>query len=186
VTQIIAPSLQILWISIQHAPQPTWVQPIFDTNLLYTTRGSYIVPTLIHGAALSSCWILGALAAKAYERKAISPIPILPLPSQSEQQLQKQKQFSKFPPSKIKWDYSNVIAAIIKSGAFAVGLLLFASQLDILLEFKRYVQIGESEDIDFRLYLAIVEVINDVVFEAITITTWRLMLAYQTERMALD
>jgi hypothetical protein len=172
VAQVIAPSLQVVWISIRHAPQPSWLQPIFDTSVLYTNRGVLLAPTLIHGAALASCWITGALAAKAYERASISPVPIT---SQSRQP-------STF--SDVKWDYSNVILSIFKSGAFAIGLLIFATQTDLFLEYKRFVQVGESDDIDFRLLVAAVEVINDVVFEAVTIATWRLFLAYQTERMS--
>ena len=174
VAQVIAPSLQIAWISVQHAPQPSWLQPIFDTSILYTNRGALLAPALIHGAALASCWITGALAAKAYERKSISPVPT------------KSQSTSSSSSSNVDWDYSNVLLAIFKSGAFAVGLLIFATQIDLFLEFKRYVQVGESEDIDFRLLVALVEVINDVVFEAVTIATWRIFLAFQTERMSRD
>ena len=172
VAQVIAPSLQIAWISSQHAPQPSWLQPIFDSSLLYSNRGVLLAPALIHGAALASCWITGALAAKAYERKSISPVPI--------------KSLSSSTLNKVEWDYSNVLLAIFKSGAFAVGLLIFATQIDLFLEYKRYVQVGESDDIDFRLLVALVEIINDCVFEAVTISTWRLFLAYQTERMSRD
>ena len=59
-----------------------------------------------------------------------------------------------------------------------------STQVDLFLEYGRWVQVGESEEIDFRLLVAIVELINDVVFEASTISVWRLFLAYQTERMA--
>ena len=172
IAQVIAPSLQIAWISVQHAPQPSWLQPIFDTSVLYSNRGVLLAPALIHGAALASCWITGALAAKSYERKAISPVPIKSQPVLSS--------------SDVKWDYSNVILSIFKSGAFAIGLLVLATQFDLFLEYKRYVQVGESDDIDFRLLVALVEVINDVVFEAVAIATWRLFLAYQTERMSSD
>jgi hypothetical protein len=170
VAQVIAPSLQIAWISLQHAPQPTWLRPIFDTSVLYSNRGSLLAPTLIHGAALASCWITGALAAKAYERTSISPVP-------------RKAQGNSPTPSQVEWDYSNVLTTIVKSGAFAIGLLILATQIDLLFEYKRYVQVGESDEIDFRLLVAIVEVINDSVFEAITITFWRLFLAYQTERV---
>jgi hypothetical protein len=174
VAQVIAPSLQIAWISVQHAPQPSWLQPIFDTSVLYTNRGALLAPALIHGAALASCWITGALAAKAYERKSISPVSI------------KSQSTSSSSSPNLQWDYSIVLVAIFQSGAFAIGLLIFATQIDLFLEYKRYVQVGESDDIDFRLLVALVEVINDVVFEAVTITSWRLFLAYQTERMGRD
>jgi hypothetical protein len=172
VAQVIGPSLQIAWISIQHAPRPSWLMPFFDTAVLYTKQGSYVAPALVHGAALASCWITGALASRAYERESISPVP-----------MQRQDTLVDEQP-KLEWDYSNVVLAIIKSGAFASGLLILATQIDLLLEFGRFVQLGESEDIDFRLIVASVEVINDIVFEALTLTAWRLFLAYQSEIMA--
>jgi hypothetical protein len=173
VAQVIGPSLQIAWISMQHAPQPSWLRPFFDIAVLYSKQGSFVAPALVHGAALASCWITGALAAKAYERNCISPIL-----------KQRQDLFKEQP--RTDWDYSNVFYAIVKSGAFASGLLLLTTQIDILLEFGRYVQFGESDEVDFRLLLASVEVLNDIVFEAVTITAWRLFLAYQTERMAKE
>jgi hypothetical protein len=73
-----------------------------------------------------------------------------------------------------------VISTILKAGAFASGTLILGTQLDLLLEFGRYVQPGESEEIDLRLLSATVEVLNDIIFEASTITTMRLSLAFVT------
>ena len=57
--------------------------------------------------------------------------------------------------------------------------------MDLVWEFHgRWIQLGESEETDFRLLVAAVELINDVVFEAVTLVTWRLLLAYQTERLS--
>jgi hypothetical protein len=165
IAQVIGPSLQIAWLSLQQGPLPTWLRPIFDTDVLYTNQGSLVAPALIHGAALASCWIAGALAAKAYERKSISPV---------------------FETSNKEWDYSNVVLSILKGGAFATGLLILATQIDLLLEFGRYVQFGESDEVDFRILVASVEVTNDIIFEAVTVFTWRVLLAYQTERIAQE
>jgi hypothetical protein len=170
VAQVIGPSVQIAWLSLQHAPQPTWLKPIFDTDLLYTERGSMVAPALIHGAALATCWVVGALAAKAYERRSISPL------------LRKSRVSNEAGDS--SWDYTLVRAAILRGGAFATGLLILATQIDLLFEFGRWVQLGESEDTDFRLLVAIVELVNDVFFEAVTIASWRLYLANQAERSA--
>jgi hypothetical protein len=167
VAQVIGPSVQVAWLSLQHAPQPTWLKPIFNTDLLYTARGSMVAPALIHGAALATCWVVGALAAKAYERQSISPVP-----RKSQE------------AGDSSWDYTLVWAAILRGGAFATGLLILATQIDLLLEFGRWVQLGESEETDFRLLVAIVELVNDVFFEAVTITSWRLYLANQAERSA--
>jgi hypothetical protein len=51
----------------------------------------------------------------------------------------------------------------------------------LLLEYNgRFVQPGESPEIDLRLLTATVEVINDVFFEAVCLVSWRLFLARQT------
>jgi hypothetical protein len=152
--QIVAPSLQVFWISLVHAPRPTWLFSIFQSQL-WAAKGSLLAPTLIHGAGLACCWIAGALAAEAYQRKAIDPTVE---------------------------GYGTVIFTIVKAGAFASGLLIVGTQLDLLLEFGRWVQPGESPEIDLRLLTAIVELLNDIVFEASTIATMRLSLAFITEQ----
>lgn len=154
VAQIIAPSLQIAWLSLNHAPSPSWLQPIFATSTLYSSRGSLIAPTLIHGAALASCWIVGALAARAYQQDAIA--------ADADGKL------------------GTVLARVVQAGAFATGILILATQTDLFLEYGRWVQVGETEEIDFRLLVALVELSNDVFFEATTMVTWRLYLAWQS------
>jgi hypothetical protein len=153
--QIVAPALQVFWISLVHAPSPTWLQPIFGQDVLWQARGSLLAPTLIHGAGLACCWLLGALAARAYEFKAIDP-------------------------TIEGGGYGTVLATILKAGAFATGALIFATQLDLLVEYGRYVQPGESEEIDLRLLSATVEVLNDIIFEAGVLTSLRLYLAVST------
>ena len=180
VAQVIAPSLQIAWLGAAHAPQPTWLQPIVDPQvLLYgtATTGTLVAPTLIHGAALATCWIGGALAARAYERASISPVRRRKRPPSAAAEAS----------ADTVWDYSAVIQAILRAGAFATGLLLLATQTDLFLEYHgRWIQLGESEETDFRLLVGAVELMNDVVFEAVTLTAWRLVLAYQTERLARE
>ena len=114
-----------------------------------------MAPTLIHGAGLACCWLMGALAAKAYERKAIDP-------------------------TVDGGGYGAVLGTIVKAGAFSTGVLILATQADLLLEFGRFVQPGESEATDLRLLSAWVEVINDVVFEATALTMFRMYLAVST------
>jgi len=156
VAQIVAPSLQVFWLGLNHAPLPTWLQPI--SPQIFPTRGSLVAPTLIHGAGLASCWIAGALAGKAYEQDAYD----LNAPNGG---------------------YGTTVARVLKSGAFATGLLIVSTQLDLLLEFGRNVQPGESEEIDLRLLVAIVEMINDIFFEAVSILLWRLYLTRQSSRI---
>jgi len=143
--QIFAPSFQIFWLVCNQAALPSWLRPISRT--LVTTRGALVAPALIHGANLAVCWVLGALAAKGFESEA-------------------------FDISKGK-GYGTVLVRIFQAGAFATGLLILAMQVDLFIEFGRTVHWGESEDIDFRLRLAVVELINDVFFEALTLTSWR-------------
>jgi hypothetical protein len=164
VAQIIAPSIQVVWLSLNHAPTPGWLRPIFDTNQqLFAARGSLVAPALIHGAALASCWIVGALAAKTYERAAIAP---------KERRCADGRQ---------SFWYGTVLWRVTQAGAFATGVLIFFTQADLLLEYKgQFVQPGGSPEIDLRLLTAAVEVINDVFFEALCLVTWRLFLARQT------
>jgi hypothetical protein len=154
VAQIVAPSLQVFWLSLVHAPSPTWLRPIFD-NSLWQARGSLVAPTLIHGAGLAFCWLAGALAAQAYQRNAYDPTVD---------------------------GYGTVLFRIAQAGAFATGLLILGTQIDLFAEFGRYVQPGESEEIDLRLLSAVVELINDIIFEASCITSSRLFLAFMTAR----
>lgn len=154
VAQIVAPGFQILWLSLNHAPSPSWIRPFFG----YSGPGSLLAPTLVHGAALATCFVVGALAARAYEVDAIVP--------------QKTK--------KEKWDYTKVIARVLQSGAFATGVLILGTQFDLYIHFG-YVQLGDSPETDFRLQVAIVELTNDIVFEAICLLAWRLYLAKQSE-----
>lgn len=151
--QIVAPTLQVFWLGLNQAPPPSWLRPIGGSM----ARGSLLAPTLIHGAALAICWILGALAARSYESEA-------------------------FTPSTTEHDgnnYTPILLRTIQAGCFSTGLLVLSTQLDLLAEFQRYVQPGESEEIDFRLLTALVEVINDVFFEAVTMISWRLFVARQ-------
>lgn len=69
------------------------------------------------------------------------------------------------------------MSKLVQAGAFAIGVLIFSTQLDLLLEFKRNVQFGESEETDFRLLVCIAELINDIVFEAAVLSSWRIIHA---------
>jgi len=158
--QIVAPSLQVFWLSFKHAPTPTWLTLSTDPGVLFASsarrRGGLLAPALIHGAGLAVCWIAGSLAARGYESDAFDV----------------GEGGSK--------GYGEVVKRILQAGSFATGLLVFGTQLDLLFEFGRYVQPGESEVVDVRLLCAGVEVINDVVFEALVLGSWRLYRASLT------
>ncbi|KAL3779408.1 hypothetical protein ACHAWO_012372 [Cyclotella atomus] len=162
--QIVAPSLQTFWISAVHAPSPSWLRPLgsyFGEAPELAPRGSLLAPVLIHGAGLAVCWLAGALAAKSYEEESFT--------------------LKEVRPGAGIWDrvrsYDTVVSRLIQAGAFATGILIVSTQLDLLLEFKRYVQYGESEETDLRILVATVELINDVVFEALVLGSWRVIHA---------
>ena len=155
--QIVAPTIEVFWLTINHSPFPTWLTPLTkQPGMLYTvpTQGSLLVPTLVHGAGLAVCWFLGALASKSYESDAFNVSG--------------------------RRGYGTVIRRIVQGGAFSVGILIFSTQVDLLLEFGRYVQVGESPEIDARLLKATVELINVIVFEALVLSSWRIYRASLT------
>jgi hypothetical protein len=180
VVQVIAPSVQIAVRLVLGIPPPTWLQST-DPSLLYNNRpGGLLAPTLLHGAKLALVWLVGALAARAYERPAISPVK---RPASS---------FGKdddpagtiSTSSRDRWDYSRVWLALFQAGAAATGLWIFATQVDVYIDVGGYAQWGDSTVTDARLIIAATEGIADFVCEAITIIIWRLYLAYQTERLS--
>ena len=61
-------------------------------------------------------------------------------------------------------------------------MLILTTQAGPFVEFGRWVQLGESDETDFRLLVATVELLNDVVFEAVTISFWRLTKRFERER----
>ncbi|KAL7543412.1 hypothetical protein ACHAXR_013034 [Thalassiosira sp. AJA248-18] len=170
--QIVAPTFQIYWLLLNHAPNPSWLQPIgsyFGEAPELAPRGSLLAPTLIHGAGLAVCWLAGALAAKMYEREAFSLKEI----DSSDGRMRRS-------PMGVLDEigrYDTILLRLVKAGAFASGILIFSTQLDLLLEFKRYVQYGESGETDLRLLVATVEVINDIFWSACVIGSWRLIHA---------
>ncbi|KAG7348421.1 hypothetical protein IV203_017126 [Nitzschia inconspicua] len=110
----------------------------------FTPRGALLAPTLVHGAGLACAWLLGCLAAKGYQREAYES------------------------------DALRVISTTLKAGAFACGILILATQFDLYREMGGYVQVGDSAETDLRIYRALVELIDDIFFEAVTLLGWRL------------
>jgi hypothetical protein len=143
IVQIVAPTFQLFWLRFNQSPFPSWATPIYDYT--FTPGGAVLAPTLIHGAGLACCWLLGCLAARAFEKESY------------------------------EGDVSQVILSTAKAGAFATGLLILATQLDLVQDLGGFVQFGDDPVSDLRIYRALVEVINDVFFEAVTLITWRLV-----------
>lgn len=155
--QIVAPTLEVYWLLLNSAPSPSWLAPLgryFGEAPELAPRGSLLAPTLIHGAGLAVCWGAGALAARMYERGAFTV------------------------KGSNMGGYATIFGRLAQAGAFSVGVLIVATQVDLLLEFHgQFVQLGESDETDFRLLVATVEVINDVFWEALVISTWRIVHA---------
>jgi hypothetical protein len=116
---------------------------------------------LIHGAGLAVCWGAGALAARMYEKEAFTL---------------SNKEGSN--NNNILREYAPILGKLVQAGAFSIGILIVSTQIDLLLEFHgRFVQLGESDETDFRLLVAVVEVINDIFWEALVLCTWRIVHA---------
>jgi hypothetical protein len=144
IAQIVAPSLEIFWLVFNDLPYPTWARPI-NSDLIFPGRGSFLAPTLIHGAGLSCCWLLGCLAARAFEKEAF------------------------------EGSVTQVLLSTVKAGAFATGLLIFCTQINLFFELGGYVQLGESPESDRRILIAADELAKDIFFEATVLLSWRLL-----------
>lgn len=144
IAQIVAPTLQLLWLRLYSSPDPSWARPLYDYT--FTPRGALLAPTLIHGAGLACCWLAGCVAAQAYKKSAYEGTTV------------------------------QVISSTLRAGAFACGLLVFATQYDLYGDFgNTYVQWGDSPETDLRIYRALVEVINDIFFEFVVLLSWRIV-----------
>lgn len=143
--QIVAPSLQLFWLSAANSAFPSWAAPILSDISYWDTvpRGSFLAPTLIHGAGLACCWVLGTLASEGYKRSAY------------------------------EGDAATIFVGTAKAGAFAVGCLVLATQFDLYRDMGGYFQVGDSVETDMRIYRALVELINDCFFEGIVMLSWR-------------
>ena len=166
--QIVAPTFQIYWIALNHAPNPSWLVPVstyFGQAPELAPRGSLLAPALIHGAGLAVCWLAGALAARSFEAEAFRLKDV-------------EGDGSNVGVLETIGRYDTVLIRLIQAGAFASGILILSTQLDLLLEFGgRYIQYGESEETDLRLLVGTVEVINDIFWEALVLGSWRIIHA---------
>ena len=154
-----------------------------------------MAPTLVHGAGLAVCWLAGALAAKMFEKEAFTLQQTTTIEMSTTTMKDKRKEKARrdngllLQPEEsssttplldstiitILRSYQPILTRLVQAGAFSSGLLILATQLDLLLEYRgNIVTVGMSDEIDFRLQLASVEVINDIVFEGLVITAWRI------------
>ena len=84
-------------------PPPSWLTAMSLPGGIDWRGIPYILSTIEHGAALAACWILGALAASAYESEAFTGT------------------------------WQTALTRTWKGGAFAIGVLIFSTQLSLYL-----------------------------------------------------
>ncbi|GMH98569.1 hypothetical protein TrVE_jg8444 [Triparma verrucosa] len=126
---------------------PTWLVATLPPTSALNNALRLFPATLSHGALLAGCWLLGALASKSFEKEA----------------------FGK--------DFSVVLTRVLAGGAFASGLLVLLTQADLFIEYGRWVQGGESPEIDLRLLKAFAELALDISVEAAWMLFWRIYRA---------
>ncbi|KAL3756973.1 hypothetical protein ACHAWU_007352 [Discostella pseudostelligera] len=161
--QIVAPTLQIYWLLLVNGPSPSWLHPITGgvsssaaaTSSLYgafSSRGTLLAPTLVHGAGLAVCWLAGALAARMFEREAFTLQSTSSTTKESESNYTKKSSDVIDSTINIIRSYQPILTRLIQAGAFSSGMLILATQLDLLLEYRgNIVTVGMSDEIDFRL-----------------------------------
>ncbi len=121
------------------APRPSWLLPGVPV----------VISTLVHGTKLASCWLAGALAARAFEEEAYAG------------------------------ERAAAVATTWRAGAFAIGALVLATQAGLFVSFGFDFSAalgypGEpSLEADLVLVRATSELIVDAVAEALTMTAWR-------------
>jgi len=106
----------------------------------------FVFPAIQHGSSLAVCWVLGALAGEAYESAAYNSTR------------------------------REALLRTVRSGAFATGLLIMATQLMTYITFKTQglpLFPGESIDGDFLLARIQTELMLDIFVQATALITWR-------------
>lgn len=126
-------------------PLPTWLEPLPGTALPGTRGLPYIFPAFRHGSALAACWLLGALAASAFEREAYSA------------------------------SLREAVSRTWRGGAFATGMLILATQLVTYstLSGQGIDPYLPSIEADRALLTTAFEVITDIAVQAVGLTAFR-------------
>ncbi len=129
-------------------PRQTWLEPL---AIAPAWRGlPYIVPACSHGAGLAACWILGALAAEAFERGAYMGTW--------------QEAFSR------TW----------KGGAFAAGMLLLSTQVAVFVALTQRgldpstAGLGIDPVADYEVIRRGFEVLCDIAVQCVGLTAFRI------------
>ena len=126
-------------------PRPSWLFALLPPGVEPIRGLPYILPAFSHGAGLAACWVLGALAANAFEAGAYMGT------------------------------LSEAIARTWKAGAFTIGLLLLASQANaaLVLLAQGVDPLGASSEADRLTLTTAFEVITDCTVQATGLTAFR-------------
>lgn len=126
-------------------PQPGWLFALLPPGVDGIRGLPYIIPAVSHGAGLASCWLLGALAAEAFESGAYTGT------------------------------LGECIARTWKAGAFSIGVLLLGTQFsNSLTLLSQGIDPSDPSQISDQLILKTAfEVITDCVIQAGGLTAFR-------------
>lgn len=135
-------------------PLPSWLAPTLLPSGVNWRGVPYILPALSHGAALAGCWVLGALAAAAYEREAYTSTVQVAL------------------------------AKTWRAGAFAIGILILSTQVSLYVSLSSQgldpttvpttAGIDSGAPADVQILQTAFELICDCAVQAVQLTLFRL------------
>ena len=125
-------------------PRPSWLFPLPGVPPLRSLP--YILPAVSHGAGLAGCWLLGALAANAFEKEAYMGT------------------------------LGDTLSRTWRGGAFSVGVLLLCTQFDYSASLltQGVDPFEASREADYRTLTTAFEVITDVSVQAVGLTAFRI------------
>lgn len=128
--------------------RPSWLIPSTLGGLVPNWRGlPYLVPAIGHGTKLATVWLVGALAGKAYQRRAFDG------------------------------SFKEAMKRTTQAGCFAVGLLIVVTQFEVAHKFDvaglGEPLLGGSREGDLILNGALSELLVDIGSEATALLAWR-------------
>lgn len=133
-------------VALATGTRPSWLSTPFGPSW----RGAaYVLPAIAHGAKLASVWVCGALAARAYERRAFDG------------------------------SLGEAVGRTLRGGCFATGLLILVTQIEVGHRFAEAglgdPVMNASREGDAIVNGAVSELVVDVVSEATAIVGWRVV-----------
>ena len=135
-------------------PRPSWLFALLPPGVEPIRGLPYIVPAFSHGTGLAACWLLGALAASAFESDAYTGT------------------------------LREALARTWKAGAFATGVLLLGAQANAALQLLAMGvdPLAASREADRLTITTAFEVITDVLVQATGLTAFRIYRWYDAQQ----